>query len=267
MATDQPSLHAGRHSHADSPATGPQARGPFVSGTDTGPQARGLFVSGTDTGVGKTVVAAAIAAALQARGQRIRVLKPVITGLDQPADPGWPHDHELLARAVGADPDTVALSRYGAAVSPHLAVALEGRPLDAAALASAVLAAARGYDIVIAEGVGGLLVPLSDGWDVRRLARAIGLPLLVVARPGLGTINHTLLTLEAARAAGLSVAGVVLTPWPVAPSTIERSNRDTIASLGAVGVSTLAPIAHAAPELLAAAGATLPIDYWLAYAG
>ncbi|MGO9752601.1 MAG: dethiobiotin synthase [Solirubrobacteraceae bacterium] len=227
---------------------------------------RGLFVSGTDTGVGKTVVAAAIAAALHARGTRVRVLKPVITGLDEPSDPGWPHDHELLARAVGGDPDTVALSRYGAPASPHLAVALEGRALDVAALASAALAAARGYDAVIAEGVGGLLVPLSDGWDVRRFARALGLPVLVVARPGLGTINHTLLTLEAARAGELPVAGVVLTPWPSAPSGIERSNRRTIESLGAVRVSTLKPIAHAAPELLAAAGATLPIDDWLALA-
>jgi dethiobiotin synthetase len=90
------------------------------------------------------------------------------------------------------------------------------------------------------------------------------MPVLVVARPGLGTINHTLLTLEAARAASLNVAGVVLTPWPPAPSGIECSNRETIASLGAVKVSTLTPIAHAAPQLLAAAGATLPIDDWLA---
>jgi dethiobiotin synthetase len=220
-------------------------------------------VTGTDTGVGKTVVAGAITAALHARGRRVRVLKPVITGLDEPPDPDWPHDHELLARAAGVPADTVALSRYGAAVSPHLAARLEGRPLDAAGLARAVVAAAHGHDALIVEGVGGLLVPLCQGWDVRRFALALGLPLIVVARPSLGTINHTLLTLQAARAGGLSVAGVVLTPWPAAPSGLERSNFEAIESLGAVRVCTLAPIGSAAPELLAAAGATLPLDAWL----
>lgn len=106
-------------------------------------------------------------------------------------------------------------------------------------------------------------MPLCDGWDVRRLAAAIGLPLLVAARPGLGTINHTLLTLEAARAAGLTVAGVVLTPWPAEPSRIECSNRATIASLGAIAVATLGTVARPETELLARAGAALPIDGWL----
>ena len=206
--------------HADQPApANPEHANPeHANPEQPNPEQaiRGLFVTGTDTGVGKTVVAAAIAAALAARGTRVRVLKPVITGLAEPLPNAWPHDHELLAAAIGGDPDTVALSRYDAAVSPHLAVALERRALDPAALARAVRAGAQDHDAVIVEGVGGLLVPLCEGWDVRCLAVAIGLPVLVVARPGLGTINHTLLTLEAARAAGLRIAGVVLTPWPAA---------------------------------------------------
>lgn len=257
--------------HADQPApANPEHANPeHANPEQPNPEQaiRGLFVTGTDTGVGKTVVAAAIAAALAARGTRVRVLKPVITGLAEPLPNAWPHDHELLAAAIGGDPDTVALSRYDAAVSPHLAVALERRALDPAALARAVRAGAQDHDAVIAEGVGGLLVPLCEGWDVRCLAVAIGLPVLVVARPGLGTINHTLLTLEAARAAGLRIAGVVLTPWPAAPSVIERSNRDTIASLGAIGVATLRPIARPERALLAAAGAALPIDAWLGSVG
>jgi dethiobiotin synthetase len=110
--------------------------------------------------------------------------------------------------------------------------------------------------------VGGLLVPLSDGYDVRRLAREVGLPLVVVARPGLGTINHTLLTLEAARLSGLEVAGVVLTPWPPAPGALERSNLQTIACLGGVSVSTLAYVARAETALLERAGDSLPLERW-----
>jgi dethiobiotin synthetase len=99
--------------------------------------------------------------------------------------------------------------------------------------------AAEGFDAIVCEGVGGLLVPLAPGYLVRDLAVDLGYPLVVVASPGLGTINHTLLTLEAARAAGLEVASVVLTPWPEKPTEIERSNRETIASLAEVEVQTL----------------------------
>jgi dethiobiotin synthetase len=118
---------------------------------------------------------------------------------------------------------------------------------------------------LIAEGVGGLLVPLtSDGYLVRDLVVALGLPAVVVARPGLGTINHTLLTLEAARSAGIEVRGVVITPWPEAPTPMEASNRATIAALGEVEVAALPRVPSFTPEALAAAGATLPLDRWLA---
>jgi dethiobiotin synthetase len=224
---------------------------------------RGCFVTGTDTGVGKTVVAAAIAAALRARGTRVGVRKPVVTGLDEPANPDWPHDHELLAGAAGCMPEDVAAFRYGPAASPHLAAELTGAAPSEEALISSVSPGEEAFDVVVVEGVGGLLVPLTDSFTVRDLAHRLALPLVIAARPGLGTINHTLLTIEAARAAGLTVAGVVLTPWPHAPSTIERSNRTTIARLGSASVATLPPIARADPDLLAAAGSQLPIDEWL----
>jgi dethiobiotin synthetase len=224
---------------------------------------RGLFVTGTDTGVGKTVVAGAIVAALRAAGERVAAFKPVITGLDEPASEDWPPDHELLARAAGAAASDVAVLRFGPPVSPHLAAELAGRPIDPRSLAAAVRSGGAGADAVVVEGVGGLLVPLSDSGDVRSLAASLGLPLVIVARPGLGTINHTLLTLEAARSAGLGVAGVVLTPWPSEPSVIERSNRDTLARLGDVEVAGLPPISRADPELLARAGRGLPLQRWL----
>lgn len=222
---------------------------------------RGCFVTGTDTGAGKTVVAAAICAALRARGERVAAHKPVVTGTDE-APPGGA-DHELLARAAGIeDPAEICPRTLRPPLSPHLAAALAGEPLDPAALAAHARRAAEGADALVAEGVGGLLVPLTDDVLVRDHALALGLPLVVAARPGLGTINHTLLTLEAARAAGLHLLGVVLTPWPGEPTVMERSNRETIGRLGAVEVATLA---HTAldPVALAAAGATLPLGRWL----
>jgi dethiobiotin synthetase len=223
----------------------------------------GLFVTGTDTGVGKTILAASIVAALRARGESVRPLKPVLSGLDEPADPAWPPDHELLARAGGVDPDSVALLRYGPAVSPHLAAELAGAPIDPSALRDEIRAAANGHDTIVVEGVGGLLVPLAPGYAIRDLAHELKLRVVIAARPGLGTINHTLLTLEAARTAALDVASVVLTPWPQDPSAIERSNRETIAELGRVPVAGLPRVPSSTREDLAAAGATLPLAQWL----
>jgi dethiobiotin synthetase len=233
---------------------------------------RGLFVTGTDTGAGKSVLAAALVAAIAAAGEPVRAHKPVLTGLDTPpGDAGeWPPDHELLAAACGMAPEQVAPLRYGPAVSPHLAAQLEGRPLDPPALLAAARRAGEPDDGVepalIVEGVGGLLVPLTGHYAVRDLVADLGLPLVVAARPGLGTINHTLLTLEAARAAGLDVRAVVLTPWPAQPDAIERSNHATIAHLGAVEVQTLPAVSPVVAEL-AVAGAELPWRGWLGSSG
>jgi dethiobiotin synthetase len=195
---------------------------------------RGVFVTGTDTGVGKTIVAAALTAATGGVP-----FKPVVTGLDEPG----PWDHEILGAAGGIDPERVAPHRYGPAVSPHLAAELAGETLQLDQLADEARRAA-GDDFVVIEGVGGLLVPLTARHTVRDLAARLSLPLVIAARPGLGTINHTLLTLEAAREAELRVAVVVLTPWPDEPSVMERSNRETIARLGNVEVATLPHTTH-----------------------
>jgi len=117
-------------------------------------------------------------------------------------------------------------------------------------------------DVVVAEGVGGLLVPLTLGYTVRDLAVDLDWPVVVAARPGLGTINHSLLTVEAARAAGLDVRAVVLTPWPAQPSVMHRSNADAIAQLGRVEVATLGEVGTGIDQL-ARAGATLPYAGWL----
>jgi dethiobiotin synthetase len=222
---------------------------------------RGLFVTGTDTEAGKTVVAGAICAALAARGERVAAFKPVVTGTDeQPGD--WPADHELLAAAANAGQsaaDVVPVT-FGPPLSPHYAAELAGTAVDPQALRAAAKAAADTSDVLVCEGVGGLLVPLTPDYSVRDLAVDLALPLVVVARTGLGTINHTLLTVEAARAAGLDIAGVVMTPWPADPEPIELSNRSTVERLSGVPVTGLPP---ATPATLAAAGAVLPLDDWL----
>lgn len=221
---------------------------------------RGVFVTGTDTGVGKTVVAAAICAALAARGERVAAFKPVVTGIDDPPDPLWPRDHELLAQATGRQaPDDVTPYSFGPPVSPHYAAELAEAPLDPTRVRDAACEVAAGADALVCEGVGGLLVPITDRYSVCDLAGDLDLPLVVVARTGLGTINHTLLTVEAARAAGLEVAGIVMTPW-ADPEPIEESNRETVERLAGVSVSTLAPTT---PASLAKAGASLPLDSWL----
>jgi dethiobiotin synthetase len=225
---------------------------------------RGCFVTGTGTEVGKTVVAAAVAATLRSRGERVAAFKPVVTGLDDPIDADWPADHELLAAAAGMpDPEVVAPLRFGPAVSPHLAAELAGTTIRPAALLAAVRRARAGADVLVVEGVGGPLVPLAAAYTVRDLAVDLGLPVIAAAAPGLGTINHTLLTLEALRHAGLHVVGVVMTPWPPEPARLERSNRETVARMGDVEVAVLPTLARAEPALLAAAGAALPLERWL----
>ena len=225
---------------------------------------RGLFVTATDTGVGKTVVSACLLAAMRAAGEPVRAYKPVITGLEEPQDTApWPLDHVLLGEVAGMRPEEVSPVRYGPAVAPHLAAQLAGRRIDVDALLATGRRLAEGHTLVV-EGVGGLLVPLSMDFSVCDLAAALGLGLIVVARTTLGTINHTLLTLGAARAAGLEVRAVVMSRWPERPTLLERSNREAIEGLGRVEVATLEALATPDPDGLARAGAQLPWQQWLA---
>lgn len=205
----------------------------------------GFFVTGTGTEVGKTVVAAVLARTLATGGERVAVFKPAVTGLEEPGEP----DHALLRRAARSEQsdDQIAPYRYAPPASPHLAAAQAGEEIDPERLLAAARAAAARGDVLVCEGVGGLLVPLAGPYLVRNLAVDLGLPLVVAAPPGLGTINHTLLTIESARSAGLTVAAVVLTPWPEKPDAIEESNRETIEALGAIRVETLPPLDLADP--------------------
>ncbi len=194
---------------------------------------RGVFVTGTDTDVGKTVVAVGLVRALVRRGVRVAVYKPVEAGAQTDALGLW----EASGR-LGPESD-VCRVRLALPAAPAVAAQEEGRAVGPADLVEGYRLQASRADVVVVEGAGGLLVPLADGYAVADLARDIGLPLLVVARDALGTINHTLLTLEAARARSLAVAGVVLNRLhgDVDPTT--RTNRDTLARLA--GVPVLGP--------------------------
>jgi len=132
-------------------------------------------------------------------------------------------------------------------MSPHLAAGVAGVEIDPERVMKAARAAADGVDAIICEGAGGLLVPLSPSWTMRSCAVELGYPLVVVAPPGLGSINHTLLTIESARSVGLKVAAVVMNPWPANPTPIEADNRETIESLSGVPVLTLPALDLNAP--------------------
>jgi len=168
---------------------------------------RGCFVTGTDTGVGKSVLTAAIVAALRAGGTDVVALKPILTGLEEPPDPNWPQDHELLARIAGGRPEQAVLETFDPAVSPHLAAELAGRELALDELARGIRAAARADAALVIEGVGGLLVPLGPDTSVRDLARELGLP-LVIAAPLIGLF----LNLDAPAEAALTLTLLVGTP-------------------------------------------------------
>jgi dethiobiotin synthetase len=229
--------------------------GPLSTGTS------GAFVTGTGTEVGKTVVAAALARTLASEGKRVAVFKPAVTGLDEFSadrpqseqigrfEAGRP-DHFALREAAGSSQsdDGVAPYRYGPPMSPHLAASLAGEEISSERLLGAARAAAAGADALVCEGVGGLLVPLALDYLVRDFALDLGLPLVIASSPSLGTINHTLLTIEASRSVGLAVAAVVLTPWPEHPGQIEESNRETIAALGKVEVETLPRLDLSSPS-------------------
>ena len=190
----------------------------------------GYFVTGTDTGVGKTWVACGLARLARAKGLRVGVLKPAESG-----DGG---DARALIRAADSSLPLAAVRPYAfrRPLAPAVAAAAEGRRVRLAVVKRAFAAVRQASDFTLVEGAGGLLVPYAPGIDGAGLAKALGLPLLLVARAGLGTINHSLLTLEAARTRGLRVAAVVLNGRRVAGDPSPATNAEQIRRLGRVRV-------------------------------
>jgi dethiobiotin synthetase len=207
------------------------------------PKAGGVFVAGTDTGVGKTLIAGAIARCLWRAGVGVEVFKPVASGCRREGGRLVSRDAEFLAACAESrrPPEEIVPVRLAEPLAPNVAAARAGVAVDLPAIFAAYgrLAQGPGRAIVV-EGVGGLLCPITDEFWVVHLAKMMRLPLVIVARAGLGTINHTLLTVHAARSAGLAVAGVIVNRYdPGAVDISIQTNPGQIAARGNVPVLAL----------------------------
>lgn len=204
--------------------------------------AQGIFVTGTDTGVGKSIVAATLAYLLRMSGARVGVMKPVTSGCREEDGCLVSDDALLLCHAAGVEcSDDVTPYLLREPLAPAEAAKIDGVRIDFSRIRESYQRLAAANDVMIVEGAGGLMVPLVGGLLVADLARELNLPLLVVARPNLGTINHTVLTCYAAQQMGLSVAGVIVNNLPESPGLAERSAPHHIGSLCGAPVLGLWP--------------------------
>ena len=178
-------------------------------------KAKGFFITGTDTEVGKTLVSGGIARILRDAGKKVGVFKPVASGCVRDYEGLVSQDAKFLRECSGCDFDLTFINPvgYSAPAAPAVCAEHENRRVDFELMAEAYGRICGESDLMIVEGVGGIRVPVSAGVDVAELAKGFGLPVVIVARTDLGTINHTLLTIDAVRAAGLELAGVVISGY------------------------------------------------------
>ena len=225
---------------------------------------RGLFIPGTDTGVGKTHIACEIVRELRTAGHRVGAFKPACSGatIDTTSRPHW-DDIDRLRGALGDDisVDRICPQRFLAPLAPPVAARQEKRSVDLDAILRGLNAWRLDCDIVIVEGAGGLLCPLTDKLTMADLAAQLGFPLLIVSRLGLGTINHTLLTVEVARQRGLSLAGILFNePTPMTADVSSATNADEVACR--CDVPVLAIRRHDSHGWLSRFGHATQLDWW-----
>jgi dethiobiotin synthetase len=194
---------------------------------------RGIFVTGTDTGVGKTIVASVIARLAATAGLKTGIMKPVTSGCIVRGGVRASDDAELLAWGAGLKtfPPEATPYLFTAPVAPSVAAEEEGCRIDLERIAADYATLAALNDFMVVEGAGGLMVPLAGGLLVADLVQRLELPVIVVARPGLGTVNHTFLTCFAARQMGLTVTGVIISGFPDEPDEAEEYAPHLIGSL------------------------------------
>jgi dethiobiotin synthetase len=189
-----------------------------------------LFITGTDTEVGKTVVAAGLALALRKRGVEVGVMKPAATGCRLRRGILVSEDAEFLKRAAACTDDDglICPCTFHNPLAPEVAAKIENKTIDVSKITRAYDKLRRRCEALIVEGAGGLLVPIKRNYFMIDLVVAMKAPLVIVARPGLGTINHTLLTCASARERGINVAGIIINNYPARPSLAERTNPDAL---------------------------------------
>lgn len=208
-------------------------------------KAPGIFITGTDTGVGKTVVAAGLALVLRERGMRVGVMKPVATGCVGEGKRLISEDAVYLFEAAENEhPSLSSPFRFRNPLAPSVASVIEKKEISIEKILKAFRELQRYYDFIIVEGIGGLLVPITKEYFVANLIHELNLPVLIVARGGLGTINHTLLTVDAAVIRGLDVRGIIFDRMPrVNFSIAEITNPKVIHDLTGI------PVLGTLPEL------------------
>jgi dethiobiotin synthetase len=194
---------------------------------------KGIFITGTDTGVGKTMVSAVIGRLLSNRGLSVGVMKPVTSGCIQVGNKLISEDAELLKWAVHTHEENPDVTPYllKEPLAPSVAAERDKVRIDFSTIKAAYDRLAARHDFIIVEGAGGLMVPLAGGLLIADLISHLGLPVIVVARPNLGTVNHTLLTTFAARQMGIQVRGVIVNNYPASPDTAEEYAPHMLGSL------------------------------------
>lgn len=173
---------------------------------------QGYFITGTDTNVGKTVVTACLATLFKSRGEDVGVMKPIESGVDPECSSSANSDAKFLMEVTGVQDADVCPYRLKTPASPYQAARIEEKELDPEKILERFRALQSKHSMMLVEGIGGLLVPITRRYNVADLALQMGLPLIIVSRIQVGTLNHTLLTINAARQHGLKVAGVILNP-------------------------------------------------------
>jgi dethiobiotin synthetase len=208
------------------------------------PEKAGLFVTGTDTGVGKTLIAGAIARILAEAGHKVGVFKPIATGCRRAWEGLVSCDTEFLAFCANSELhlSTITPIGYLTAAAPVVSAAYEGKPIDFNKITAAYTGICENSDLVIVEGIGGGRVPLTVEFDLLDLAVEFALPVVIVARASLGTINHTLMTIDCVRAAKLKIAGIVINGYDATKSTVaEETAEQVIARCGGVNILSVVP--------------------------
>lgn len=206
--------------------------------------AKGIFITGTDTEVGKTIVAAGIAGAIQARGIKICAMKPIATGATRSRDRLISEDARFLKKSINCieELDLVNPISLELPLSPLVASRLENKEIDLSDIKKAYSKLSDIYDFIIVEGIGGILVPIKEDYFVTDMIEELGLPAVIVSRPALGTINHTLLTIHEARHRGIAIKGFIINSMNEYESGIaEKTNPDIIKELSRIPLLGILP--------------------------
>ena len=237
------------------------------------PKVNGLFITGTDTGVGKTVITGGIARLLARQGQRVGVFKPIASGCKHTREGLISEDAEFLAHCADSSISLHVISPvcYRIPAAPVTCIEREHKPMDYEAIAAAYTWLAENFDVVIVEGIGGAMVPITETETILDLAFEFDLPTVVVARPNLGTINHSLLTIQAVRQAGLPLAGVVINDYNAMTADLaEETAPDVIARFAQTHILAVVPhdeaVARQPPQLTETVTEALNFTDWLSLA-